>query len=127
MVSWSDGESTEDSDLHFIASYDSPIKDNLPQVNHQNDGESNMEKDVEINKLNVVVDQLKFIHVSHGNIIRNMKHNLLKEHKKMSTDNTTLKWCWADLKKEKEEMDIWIAEVMKEKKWSIEKSVALLT
>ncbi|KAI5017690.1 hypothetical protein ZWY2020_042578 [Hordeum vulgare] len=26
MVSWSDGESTEDSDLQFLTSYDSPIK-----------------------------------------------------------------------------------------------------
>ncbi|KAI4972043.1 hypothetical protein ZWY2020_002968 [Hordeum vulgare] len=26
MVSWSDGESTKDSDLQFLASYDSPIK-----------------------------------------------------------------------------------------------------
>ncbi|KAE8768182.1 hypothetical protein D1007_60375 [Hordeum vulgare] len=162
MVSWSGGESTEDFDVQFIVSYDSPIKisatiddplytgatkdlglmcehgkpgkkcvafvgrstgrrfiacavelqktyeklvedvsnlldsqDNLPQVNHQND----------------------------GNSIRNMKHNHLKEKEKMSTDNRTLNWCWTDLKKEKEKLDVCITKLMKEKnKWSIEKS-----
>ncbi|KAI5018724.1 hypothetical protein ZWY2020_043612 [Hordeum vulgare] len=86
-----------------------------PQINHQNDGESSMKKDAEINKLKAVVDQLKFIYVAQGNCIRNMKHNHLKEKEKMSTDNRTLKWCWVDLKKEKEKLDVCIAELMKEK------------
>ena len=82
-----------------------------------------MEKDAEIKKLKAVVDQLKFIHVAQGNCIRNMKHNHLKEKEKMSTDNRTPKWCFADLKKEKEKLDGCIAELVKEKeKWSIEKS-----
>ncbi|KAE8808529.1 hypothetical protein D1007_14916 [Hordeum vulgare] len=80
-------------------------------------------KDAEITKLKADVDQLKFIHVAQGNCIRNMKHNHLKENENMSTDNRTLKFCWADLKKEKEKLDGCIAELMKDKeKWSIEKS-----
>ncbi|KAE8821353.1 putative kinesin heavy chain isoform [Hordeum vulgare] len=82
-----------------------------------------MEKDVEIHKLKAVVDQLKFIHVAQGNYIRKMKHNHLKEKENMSTGNMTLKWCWTDLKKDKEKLDLCIGELMKEKeKWSIEKS-----
>ncbi|KAI5003191.1 hypothetical protein ZWY2020_030351 [Hordeum vulgare] len=154
MVSWSGGESTEDFDVQFIVSYDSPIKipatiddplytgatkdlglmcehgkpgkkcvafvgrstgrrfiacaveDNLPQVNHQNDAQR-----PQVN------------HQNDGNSIRNMKHNHLKEKEKMSTDNRTPKWCWTDLKKEKEKLDVCITKLMKEKnKWSIEKS-----
>ncbi|KAI4981470.1 hypothetical protein ZWY2020_021962 [Hordeum vulgare] len=98
-------------------------QDNPPQVNHRNDGESSMEKDVEIHKLKAVVDQLKFIHVAQGNYIRKMKHNHLKEKENMSTGNMTLKWCWTDLKKDKEKLDLCIGELMKEKeKWSIKKS-----
>ncbi|KAE8778578.1 putative kinesin heavy chain isoform [Hordeum vulgare] len=53
----------------------------------------------------------------------NMKHNHLKEKEKMSTNNKTLKFCWADLKKEKEKLDGRIAELKKDnEKWSIEKS-----
>ncbi|KAE8799865.1 hypothetical protein D1007_24745 [Hordeum vulgare] len=80
-------------------------------------------KDVEISKLKVDVEQLKFIHVAQGNCIRNMKHNHLKEKEKMGTVNRTLKFCWANLKKEKEKLDGCIVELMKDKeKWSIEKT-----
>ncbi|XP_044961367.1 uncharacterized protein LOC123412484 [Hordeum vulgare subsp. vulgare] len=104
--------------------------DYLPQPSHQKDVENiiismdnNIAKDAEITKLKADVDQLKFIHVAQGNCIRNMKHNHLKENENMSTDNRTLKFCWADLKKEKEKLDGCIAELMKDKeKWSIEKS-----
>ncbi|KAE8791941.1 hypothetical protein D1007_33572 [Hordeum vulgare] len=112
--------------------------DKLPQPDHQkhvenitisvdsnmgNMNEQLVVKDADITKLSADVDQLKFIHVAQGNCIRNMKHNHLKEKEKMSTDNRSLKWCWADLKKEKEKLDGCIAEMMKDKEeWSIEKS-----
>nr|XP_040255867.1 uncharacterized protein LOC109781966 [Aegilops tauschii subsp. strangulata] len=142
MVSWSNNESSEDSDVQFISSYASPIKlhetyekifedvnnlldsqDNLPQVNDQDDAESGMEKDVEIKKLKAVVDQLKFVHVAQGNAIRNLKFNHLKGKEKMSSNKRTSEFSFADLKKEKEKLDLYIAELIKEKdKLSIEKS-----
>ncbi|KAI5003063.1 hypothetical protein ZWY2020_027713 [Hordeum vulgare] len=80
-------------------------------------------KDVEITKLKAGVYQLKFIHVGQGNCIRNIKQNRLKEKENMRTNNRTLKFCWANLKKEKEKLDGCIGELMKDKeKWSIEKS-----
>ncbi|KAI4964393.1 hypothetical protein ZWY2020_005862 [Hordeum vulgare] len=113
-------------------------QDNLLQPDHQKDVENitisvdssmgNMKerllaKDVEISKLKVDVEQLKFIHVAQGNCIRNMKHNHLKEKEKMGTVNRTLKFCWANLKKEKENLNGCIVELMKDKeKWSIEKT-----
>jgi hypothetical protein len=113
-------------------------QDNIPQPHFQDDVENrtsvdssmakkderHVAKDAEITKLKAAVDQLKSIHVAQANCIRNMKHNHLKEKEKMSTDNRTLKFCWADLKKEKEKMDGCIAELMTEKeKWRIEKSI----
>ncbi|KAI4989220.1 hypothetical protein ZWY2020_036537 [Hordeum vulgare] len=87
-----------------------------------NMNEQPVAKDTEITKFKDDVDQLKFIHVAQGNCIRNMKHNHLKEKKNMSTDNRSLKFYWADLKKEKQKFDGCIAEMMKDKeKWSIEK------
>ncbi|KAE8820544.1 hypothetical protein D1007_01286 [Hordeum vulgare] len=57
------------------------------------------------------------------NVIRNFKLNHLKEKEKMSSHNMTLKFCFADLKKEKEKLDGCIAELMKDKeKLSIEKN-----
>ncbi|KAE8811743.1 hypothetical protein D1007_11543 [Hordeum vulgare] len=113
-------------------------QDNLPHPDHQKDVENitisvdiiigNMNeqlvaKDVEITKLKAGVYQLKFIHVGQGNCIRNMKHNHLKDKENMRTGNRTLKFCWANLKKEKEKLDGCIGELMKDKeKWSIEKS-----
>ncbi|KAI4985982.1 hypothetical protein ZWY2020_018612 [Hordeum vulgare] len=85
--------------------------------------EQRVTKDIEITKLKANVDQLKFIHVAQGNYIRNMKQNHLTEKEKMSTHNRALKFCWVDLKKEKEKLDGCISEMMKDKdKWSIEKS-----
>ncbi|KAI4987860.1 hypothetical protein ZWY2020_028618 [Hordeum vulgare] len=98
------------------------VEDNLPQP-HTNIGEDNnsihvdksngvdlneqlVVKDDEITKLKVVVDQLKFIHVSQGNVIRNLKFNHLEEKEKMSYDNRTLKFCFANFKKEKEKLCI---------------------
>ncbi|KAI5017256.1 hypothetical protein ZWY2020_037634 [Hordeum vulgare] len=75
------------------------------------------------NLTEVVINQLKFIHVAQGNVIRNFKFNHLKEKEKMSSHNMTLKFCFADLKKEKEKLDGCIAELMKDKeKLSIEKN-----
>ncbi|KAE8799737.1 putative kinesin heavy chain isoform [Hordeum vulgare] len=80
-------------------------------------------KDAEITKLKDVVNELKFLHVAQGNVIRNLKFNHLKEKETMSSNNMTLKFCWADLKKEKEKLDGCIAELMNDKeKLSIEKS-----
>lgn len=68
-----------------------------------------------------VVDQLKFIQVAQGNVIGNLKFNHLKEKEKMSSDNSTLKFCFAELKKGKEKMciektnpDSCIVELMKD-------------
>ncbi|XBJ15120.1 hypothetical protein VPH35_007083 [Triticum aestivum] len=190
MVSWSDGESSEDSDVQFISSYGSPIEwvdeewpdhlqnalhklwlmyeesnqankmaclehsftvhdlkqqkkelqetyeklvedvnnlldsqDNVPQVNDLNVADIIMEKDVEIKNLKTVVDQLKLIHVAQGTVIRNLKFNHLKEKERMSSDKRTLEFFFADLKKEKQKLDCFIAELIKEKeKLSIEKS-----
>ncbi|XBH61021.1 hypothetical protein VPH35_115533 [Triticum aestivum] len=193
MVSWSDGSSSEDSDVQIISSYDSPIKipptmddplftgaaddlrvmcehgkpgkkcvafqgistgrrfiacalekkelqetyeklvedvnnlldsqDDLPHETDMNVADSSMEKDAEIKKLKAVVDQLKYIHVAQANVIRNLKFNHLKQKEKMSFDKRTLEFSFADLKKEKEKLDCYIAELTKEKeKLSIEKS-----
>ncbi|XP_048573127.1 uncharacterized protein LOC125553379 [Triticum urartu] len=98
-------------------------QDNLPHETDMNVADSSMEKDVEIKKLKAVVDQLKCIHVAQANVIRNLKFNHLKEKEKMSSDKRTLEFSFADLKKEKEKLDCYIAELTKEKeKLSIEKS-----
>ncbi|KAE8799146.1 putative kinesin heavy chain isoform [Hordeum vulgare] len=110
--------------------------DNLPQP-HTNIGEDNnsihvdksngvdlnekvVVKDAEITKLKALVDQLKFIHVDQGIVIRNLKLNHLKEKEKMRSDNRTLKFSFADLKKEngklrieKSNLDCIIAQLMK--------------
>ncbi|KAE8786698.1 putative kinesin heavy chain isoform [Hordeum vulgare] len=95
-------------------------QDNIPQSDHHKDVENitisvdnnmgNMNeqlvaKDVKITKLKVDVDQLKFIHVSQSNCIRDMKNSHLKEKEKMSTNKRSLKFCWANLKKEKEKLN----------------------
>ncbi|KAI4995367.1 hypothetical protein ZWY2020_035270 [Hordeum vulgare] len=112
-------------------------RDNLPHQDHQEFVENKIgvdnnmvdmneqlvAKDAEITKLKDVVNELKFLHVAQGNVIRNLKFNHLKEKETMSSNNMTLKFCWADLKKEKEKLDGCIAELMNDKeKLSIEKS-----
>ncbi|KAM3262419.1 hypothetical protein ACQJBY_052876 [Aegilops geniculata] len=98
-------------------------QDNLPHETDMNVADNSMEKDAEIKKLKAVVDQLKCIHVAQANVIRNLKFNHLKEKEKMSSDKRTLEFSFVDLKKEKEKLDCYIAELTKEKeKLSIEKS-----
>jgi hypothetical protein len=113
-------------DVNNILDY----KDSQPEVNQKNDAEnisvsveSSMTKDAEIKKLKAVVDQLKQIHVAQATVIRNLKFNHLKEQEKLSSDKRTLEICYADLKKEKDQVDCCIAELMKEKeKLTMEKS-----
>ncbi|KAI5009907.1 hypothetical protein ZWY2020_012044 [Hordeum vulgare] len=89
----------------------------------KNMSEQLVSKDAGITKLKDVVHYLKFIHVAQGDGIRNLKFNHLKEKKKMSSDKRTLKFCFADVKKEKEKLDGCIAKMMKDKeKLSIKKS-----
>nr|XP_040255494.1 uncharacterized protein LOC109746491 [Aegilops tauschii subsp. strangulata] len=86
-------------------------KDSQPEVNQKNNAEnisvsveSSMTKDAEIKKLKAVVDPLKQIHVAQATVIRNLKFNHLKEKEKMSSDKRTLEICYADLKKEKDDL-----------------------
>ena len=88
-------------------------QDNLPHETDMNVADSSMEKDAEIKKLKAVVDQLKCIHVAQANVIRNFKFNHLKEKEKISSDKRTLELSFADLKKEKEKLDGYIAELTK--------------
>ncbi|XP_073363041.1 uncharacterized protein [Aegilops tauschii subsp. strangulata] len=85
--------------------------DSQPEVNQKNNAEnisvsveSSMTKDAEIKKLKAVVDPLKQIHVAQATVIRNLKFNHLKEKEKMSSDKRTLEICYADLKKEKDDL-----------------------
>ena len=126
LVQWVDEEWPDhlQNALHKLwLMYEDSIQDNLPHGTDMNIADNSMEKDAEIKKLKAVVDQLKCIHVAQANVIRNLKFNHLKEKEKMSSDKRTLEFSFADLKKEKEKLDCYIAELTKEKeKLSIEKS-----
>ncbi|KAI4988816.1 hypothetical protein ZWY2020_036133 [Hordeum vulgare] len=137
MVFWNDSDNSDDSSAQYVSSCGSPTK--IPAtIEDPNDTGvdddlmvmcEHGKPDAKLVAFEVISTGRRFLACSLdqanncGKCIRNMKHSHLKEKEKMSTDNRTLKFCWADLKKEKEKLDGRIAELKKDnEKWSIEKS-----